>query len=134
MTAKRGSIRREVRIAATPEAVWELAGAAERLPEWFPGIVSCSLQGDMRIATTGSGLSVPERILTCDRLQRRFQYRITTPLFAEHTSTIDVVDLHDGSCLAVYSVDAEPSAMALVIGGAAANALENLRRMLEGAS
>lgn len=133
MTQQRGSIRREVRIAAPPQAVWEYVGAAERLAEWFPGITSSTIEGDVRTATTGSGLPFQERILTCDRQQRRFQYRIVAPLFVEHTSTIDVLDLHDGTCLAVYSVDAEPSVMALVIGGAAGNALENLRRMVEGA-
>ena len=67
-----------------------------------------------------------------DRLQRRFQYRITAPIFREHTSTIDVHDLGDGTSLVVYSVDAEPSTMALVIGGAAGNALQHLRSLLEG--
>lgn len=133
MTARRGSIRRQVRISAGADEVWAVVGAAERLAEWFPGIAHCSVEGDLRTVTTGSGLTLPERILTCDSIERRFQYRITAPLFAEHTSTIDVLDLGDGSCLAVYSVDAEPSVMALVIGGAGGNALANLKRLVEGA-
>jgi len=133
MTARRGSVRREVRIEAAADDVWAVVGAAGRLAEWFPGIVACSVEGDLRTVTTASGLTLPERILTCDRLQRRFQYRITAPFFVEHTSTIDVLDLGDGSCLAAYSVDAEPSVMALVIGGAGGNALANLKRLVEGA-
>lgn len=132
MTAKRGSIRREVRMAASPEAIWAYVGAPERLAEWFPGFTACSVEGDTRLVTTASGLPLPEKILTNDRLQRRFQYRITAPVFVEHTSTIDVLDLGDGTCLVVYSVDAEPSTMALVIGGAAGNALTHLRRLVEG--
>jgi hypothetical protein len=134
VTAARASVRREVRIRSSAEDVWRWVGDPARLAEWWPGITECVVAGDSRIITMGSGLPMPERILTVDRLQRRFQYRITAPLFREHTSTIDVHDLNDGSCLVVYSVDAEPSTMALVIGGAAGNALQHLRTLIEGTS
>jgi carbon monoxide dehydrogenase subunit G len=132
VTAVRGSVRREVRIRCSPDEAWSWVGDPRRLPEWWPGITDCSVDGDERTVTLGSGVPMPERLLTIDRLQRRFQYRITGPLFREHTSTIDVHDLGDGTSLVVYSVDADPSTMALVIGGAAGNALGNLRRLLEG--
>lgn len=132
MTAVRGSVRREVRIACPPDQVWAYVGEPTRLPEWWPGIHAAVVDGDSRVITTGSGIPMPEQIVTVDRLQRRFQYRITAPMFREHLSTLDVLDLGDGSSLVVYSVDAEPSTMALVIGGAAGNALEHLRTLLEG--
>ena len=62
------------------------------------------------------------------RLERR---RITAPMFREHLSTLDVLDLGDGTSVVVYSADANPSTMALVIAGAAGNALEHLRTMME---
>ena len=132
MTSPRGSVRRQVRIARTPADVWALVGDPARLPEWFPGIVECTVDGMTRVITTGSGIPMPEQLLTIDSVLRRFQYRITSSLFREHLSTIDVLDLDDGTSLVVYSVDAEPSTMALVIGGAAGNALEHLRVMMEG--
>ena len=132
MTAARGSIRREVRIRRSADELWAWVGDPARLAEWWPGITACVVDGDNRTITMGSGLPMPERLLTIDRLQRRFQYRITAPIFREHTSTIDVHDLGDGTSLVVYSVDAEPSTMALVIGGAAGNALQHLRSLLEG--
>jgi hypothetical protein len=73
-------------------------------------------------------MQMPEQFFV-DPLQRRFQYRITG--MKEHASTLDVIDLGDGTCLVVYGVDADPNTMALVIGGAAGNALENLRTLLE---
>jgi hypothetical protein len=85
-----------------------------------------------RVIHTGSGIPMPEQLLTIDPILRRFQYRITAGLFREHLSTIDVFDLDDGTSLVVYGVDAEPSTMALLIGGAGGNALENLRRIMEG--
>jgi len=134
VTAERASIRREVRIRAGADDLWAWVGEPARLAEWWPGITACVVDGDTRTITMGSGLPMPEKLLTIDRLQRRFQYRITAPIFREHTSTIDVHDLGDGSCLVVYSVDADPSTMALVIGGAAGNALQHLRSLVEGGS
>ena len=130
MTAKRGSVRHAVRLACSADTVWALVGEPERVPEWFPGITSCTVDGDQRVVTTGSGLPMPEQLLTVDPTLRRFQYRITAPMFVEHLSTIDVHDLDDGTCLAVYSVDADPAPLALVIGGAARAGLEGLAGLL----
>ena len=132
MTPARGSVRRQVRIACPPDEVWAIVGDPARIQEWWPGITSSTVDGTTRVITTGSGLPMPEEILTNDPLQRRFQYRITAPMFREHLSTLDVLDLDDGTCLAVYSADANPATMALVIAGAAGNALEHLRTMMEG--
>jgi len=41
-----------------------------------------------------------------------------------------VHDLDDGTCLVVYSVDAEPAVLALVISGAARAALDHLPDVL----
>lgn len=124
----RGTVRREVRINCPADKVWALVGDAVRIPEWFPGIVDAVVDGDTRTITTGSGMQMPEQFFA-DPLQRRFQYRITG--MKEHVSTLDVIDLGDDTCLVVYSVDADPNTMALVIGGAAGNALEHLRSLME---
>src|SRR5205814_10394558 len=115
-----------------PADVWAIVGDPARVHEWFPGIVGCTVDGTSRIVTTGSGIPIPEELVTIDPLQRRFQYRITGGLVREHLSTIDVLALEDGTSLVVYGVDANPSTMALIIGGAAGNALEHLRDMMEG--
>jgi uncharacterized protein YndB with AHSA1/START domain len=130
--SNRASVRREVRVAAPADDIWAVVGEPSRLPEWFPGIVSCTVEGTTRVVTTGSGLPMPEELLTVDRLQRRFQYRVTAPPFKEHLATIDVHDLGDGTSLVVYGTDADPATMALVLGGAAGNALQCLRQLMEG--
>jgi hypothetical protein len=130
MTAKRGSARHAVQLDRDPDQVWALLGAPDRVHEWFPGIASCTVDGDQRVVVTGSGIPMPEQLLTVDPVLRRFQYRITAPMFTEHLSTIDVHRLRDGSCLAVYSVDADPAPLALVIAGAARAGLESLDRLL----
>ncbi|HEX4819710.1 MAG TPA: SRPBCC family protein [Acidimicrobiales bacterium] len=133
MTPPRGSVRRHVRIACPPDEVWARIGDPSRIQEWFPGIVSSTVDGTTRVITMASGLPMPEEILTHDNVQRRFQYRITAPMFHEHLSTLDVLDIGDGTSVVVYSADASPSTMALVIAGAAGNALENLRTTMEAA-
>ncbi len=132
MTAARGSVRRQITVRRPPDEVWALVGDPTRLAEWFPGIVSVEVDGDERVITTGTGIPMPERILTVDPLLRRFQYRITAPIFREHLGTIDVLALDDGNSLVVYSTDAEPSVMALLIGGGTAGALRRLREIMEG--
>ena len=132
------TLRREIRIHRPAADVWQVVGRPELLHLWFPGIVNCTVntnsEGTTRIVTTGAGIAMPEEIVTNDALQRRFQYRITAPLFRSHLATVDVIDLADGTCLVVYSTDAEPAVMALVFGGATTGALEELRRQFESGS
>ena len=126
-----GSIRYDIRIDRPAADVWRLAGDPARLHEWFPGITSCTVDGTTRIITTGMGMPMPEEILLNDPTMRRFQYRITAPLFKHHRGTIDVIDLGDGTCLAVYQTEADPRTMALTIAGGTAGALEELKRQME---
>ncbi|HLT70734.1 MAG TPA: SRPBCC family protein [Acidimicrobiales bacterium] len=128
----RGSERREVVVGVPADAAWQVVGRPELLHHWFPGIVDCRVEGDRRTVTLGTGLELHERILTDDPLQRRFQYRIEGGMFREHLATIDVIPLDADRCLVTYATDADPAAMAVVIGGAMAGALAELRRLLEG--
>jgi len=125
------TLRREIRINASADEVWKVVGRPEILYLWFPGIVSSVVDGNTRTVTTGTGIPMPEEIITNDSLQRRFQYRITAPLFRQHLATVDVLDVGDGTCMVVYSTDAEPAVMALVIGGATTGALEELKRQFD---
>jgi hypothetical protein len=125
------SLRHEIRIARSAGDVWARVGDAASLHTWFPGIIACQVDGTTRVITLGSGVPLPEEILVCDNSLRRFQYRITAPLFVEHRGTIDVIDLGDQSSLVVYSTEADPRTMALVIAGGTAEALRELKHQLE---
>ncbi len=125
------TVRRETRIRRSADDVWALAGDPARLHEWFPGMVSSIVEGSTRTVTTATGIEMPEEILTVDPILRRFQYRITSPIVQQHLGVIDVFDLGDDSSLVAYSTDAQPDAMALIIGGATGGALAELRRQLE---
>ncbi len=126
-----GTIRHEIRIHRPAAEVWALAGDASKLHLWFPGIVDCTVDGNERTIITGAGIPMPEEILVRDDTQRRFQYRLKVPMFSHHRGTIDVIDLGDETCLVVYSTEADPRAMALVIGGGTLGALKELKRQME---
>jgi hypothetical protein len=128
----RASVRRELAIDVSADEAWALAGRPELIHTWFPGIVGCTVEGDRRTVMLQTGATVDEAILTNDPLQRRFQYRIEGGLLREHLGSIDVVPLAERRCLVTYASDADPAAMAIVLGGATAAALAELRRRLEG--
>jgi len=127
----RGSQRRQRTIAVPADRAWSVVGRPELLHHWFPGIVDCRVDDRTRTITTGTGLSLVEDILTNDPLQRRFQYRISGGFFVEHLASIDVIALGERTCLVTYASDADPATMAIVLGGATAAALVELRRQLE---
>jgi hypothetical protein len=126
-----GSARYHIRISRPAAIVWQLAGDPTRLHEWFPGVTSCEVTGTTRIIILDSGLPMPEEILIKDDTLRRFQYRVTAPMFEFHRGSIDVIDLGDETCLVVYTTEADPRAMALTIGAATAGALDELQRLME---
>lgn len=129
-----GSVRRHVRIAAPPDAVWDVVGDAGRLAEWFP-VRSCTADLDshppVRHVTLGTGMALTEEIVTVDADLRRFQYRIVgNPLVTAHLGTVDVLPDAAGS-LVIYSTDAQPDVFALTIGGGAGAGLARLKATLE---
>lgn len=126
-----GSVRHHVHIHRPAADVWSLAGDPTRLHEWFPGIVSCQVDGTTRVITLGSGMPMPEEITIRDNTLRRFQYRIAAPIFQYHRGTIDVLDMGDETCVVVYTTDADPRTMALTIGGGTLGALHELKRQME---
>ena len=126
-----GSLRHEIRIHRTAADVWERVRDAAGLCTWFPGITASPVDGTNRVIVLGSGMAMPEEILVIDDVQRRFQYRITVPIFKHHRGTIDVIDLGDDTSLVVYSTEADPRTMALTIAGGTAGALDELKRQME---
>jgi hypothetical protein len=125
------SVRKEIRIHRRATEVWDRIADPAVIQDWFPGIVSSTVDGTTRVITLGSGIAMPEEIITQDPILMRFQSRITVGVFRNHLGTIDVIDLHDETCLVVYSTDADPRTMALVIGAATAEALVELRDQME---
>jgi len=126
------SLRHELRIAAAPDEVWAVVSRPESIPEWFPGITSCTVDGNVRVIKTAIGLEMPEEILTNDPILRRFAYRITSPVYRFHLGVIDVIELGTNDSLCVYSTTAEPDTLALIVAGGTVGALAKIKRLAEG--
>jgi hypothetical protein len=125
------SLRHERRIGAEANTVWEVVRRPESIPQWFPGIVSCTVEGNVRVITTASGLEIPEEILSIDDTLRHFAYRITAPMYSFHLGVIDVFEITAHDSLCVYSTTAIPDTLALFIDGAAVGALNEIQRLAE---
>jgi hypothetical protein len=125
------SIRHERRIAADADTVWGVVRRPESIPEWFPGIVSCTVEGNVRVITTSIGLEMPEEILSNDDASRHFAYRITAPQYAFHLGVIDVIAIAPGDSLCVYSTTALPDTLAILIAGGTVGALGEIQRLAE---
>ena len=125
------SLRHEIRISASANAVWGVVTRPDSIPNWFPGIDSCTVEGNLRVIKTRAGMEMPEEIITNDRLTRRFAYRITSPLYKFHLGTIDVIEIGEQDSLCVYSTTAEPDVLALIIAGGTMGALIEIKRLAE---
>lgn len=63
-------------IPVAPEGVWDLLtdfGNPQRLA---PSILACELVGEVRTVRSSRGLTIREEMVTCDRADWRFGYRI----------------------------------------------------------
>jgi hypothetical protein len=125
------SLRHDRKIAAPASVVWGVVERPESIPEWFPGVNSCTVDGTTRVIHLATGASMPEEILVNDPIARRFAYRITAPLFRSHLGTIDVIALGEDESLCVYSTTAEPDTLALLIAGGTYGALNEIQRIAE---
>jgi polyketide cyclase/dehydrase/lipid transport protein len=125
------SIRHERRIAANADTVWGVVRRPGSIPLWFPGIVSCTVEGNLRVITTAAGLEIPEEILCNDDALRHFAYRITAPQYAFHLGVIDVFEIAPEDSLCVYSTTALPDTLALLIAGGTVGALNEIQRLAE---
>ena len=125
------SLRHERRIAADAPTGWEVVRRPESIPQWFPGIVSCTVEGDLRVITTATGLEIPEEILSIDDALRHFAYRITAAPYTFHLGVIDVIEIATNDSLCVYSTTALPDTLALLIAGGTVGALDQIQRLAE---
>ena len=125
------SFRHERRIAADADTVWAVVRRPESIPLWFPGIVSCSVKGNLRVITTAAGLEIPEEILANDDAVRHFANRITAPQYSFHLGVIDVIAIAPKDTVCVYSTTALPDTLALLIAGGSVGALGEIQRLAE---
>ncbi|MBC8363551.1 MAG: SRPBCC family protein [Actinobacteria bacterium] len=125
------TVAEEITIDAPADEVWAVVAAPERQAEWFPGMKTSSVDGNVRTIGTAAGGMLLEEILCIDHERRRFEYRITGPMqFEHHLGSIEVEDV-GGATRVVYGQELEPTALTYVLGAAIRDALIGLKALLE---
>ena len=122
----------EVKIAKSPDEVWDLVGNFGGLADWMPGVDSCELDGDIRKLQT-MGLEIHEQLVEHDDDARRIAYSIVkSPMPLEHhLATISVEPVGDGSLL-TWAYEVRPDEMAGAIGPIYEGSAQAVKTKLEG--
>jgi hypothetical protein len=104
------TIRREIVIDASPEAVWDAVrdwGALDR--RLAPGFVTeCHEEGADRIVTFFNGAVVRERFISSDDAARRLVWSIVDGPYAHHNGAAQVLEDQDGRARFVWTSDLLP--------------------------
>jgi len=88
-----------VELHATPDAVWQLIGGFDALPDWLPYIPSSVLSEGGRIRTLANpgGEAIVERLVAFDDAARSYAYTILQAPFpvTGYRSTLRVIHVFD---------------------------------------
>lgn len=126
-----GTQRYDLRIQRSADEVWKVLSQLDSLPLWFPGVVSCVIEDDVRHVELPTGMKLPERMITVDHILKRLQYQLDLPVLTHHRTTVDVIELGESECIVIYSTDADPRILALTMGAGTGQALYGLRDYVE---
>lgn len=89
-----------IRIAATPDVVWQLIGGFNSLPDWLPFIPKSELSegGRVRHLATPGGDVIVERLEAFDQRARSYSYSILQAPFpvTGYRSTLSVTAIEGG--------------------------------------
>jgi carbon monoxide dehydrogenase subunit G len=127
------SIRRDIRIDARPEDVWDAVRDVGNIHKRLcPGFLTdCRMDGpDARIVTLGNGMVVKELIIDIDDKNRRVAWSAVGGRLTHHNASMQIFPEGDG-CRAVWIADLLPNDLAGAIAGMIDQGLATMRKTLE---
>lgn len=126
------SARTHRAFSAPAEKIWGVLADWKQVGDWFPGIASCEVEGDVRTLTLENGAKIVERVTTVDQGLRRLEYEVTggDVKVDAHRATMDVIDV-GGTTVVVSSVHVEPESRLKIFARTLEPALDGLGRVLE---
>ena len=126
------TITREIAIGVPPEAAWEALRDFGALATLAPGfIAACTLDGDIRTVTFGSGTVLREQLVAVDDDARRLVWTIIDQPFAHHNGAARIVDAPDGTTIFEWTADLLPAALAIPTAAAMERGLAAIKAALE---
>jgi carbon monoxide dehydrogenase subunit G len=127
------TIRKEIPIAAPPEAVWPAVrdvGAVHRLAPGF--VLESHLDGEWRTVTFASGMVARELIVAVDDGLRRVAYAIPEGgKFRHYHGSIEVLAAGADTSRLVWTIDLLPDEMAVPISAAMEEGSRVMKATLE---
>jgi hypothetical protein len=127
------SIRKEIRIDARPEKVWDavrdIGNIHKRLVPEF--VTDCRMEGsDARIVTFGNGLVVKEIIVDLDDSSRRLCWLAKSDRLTHYNASMQIFADGDGA-RAVWIADLLPNEAAPGIGAMIEHGMGAMKKTLE---
>jgi len=122
----------EASIDRLPNDVWNIVRDFGGLPNYMPGIDSCTVDGDVRTVGT-MGIEVKEQLREVDDETRRVSYSvIESPMtnMVSHLATIGVDADGTGTHL-TWTVDVEPDELLPIFQGVYEQSVIALKEKLE---
>jgi uncharacterized protein YndB with AHSA1/START domain len=131
------ALRNSVRVARSPEEVWNLLGDLAAAPEWVPGVVEATVEGPERVCKTADGAEIRERIDDYSPRERTFSYvqtQVPLPITGSR-GTLRVLG-QGTEAEVVWEAEFEPAEGAPenlpeLVEGSYRQALDSLRRRVE---
>jgi carbon monoxide dehydrogenase subunit G len=121
----------ELKMKASPDAVWEVVRDFHGLAGWMPGIESSRQDGDDRVLAM-MGMQIREHLVAIDDPGRAITYCITDGAPVEsHEAIITVHEDGTGSRV-TWDVEATPDDMSGLMQGIYQQSLEALKKHVSG--
>ncbi len=130
------SIHHEIEINCPVDRVWDavrdIGSLHTRLVPGF--VVDCTLEAnaEARIVTFATGTVLREVIVDSNDERRRLVWAIKADNVDHHNGVMQIVDLGEGNCRAIWTADVLPAAIAQVFTGLMAQGLSIMKSHLEG--
>jgi carbon monoxide dehydrogenase subunit G len=126
------TIRKEIRIQASPERVWEAlrdVGALHtRLAVGF--VADTRMDGGARVVTFANGMTVREEIVAIDDATRRVVWAIVGQQFHHYNGAAQVFDDDDGTRF-VWTTDLLPDELVANVDEMMAAGIASIKKTLE---
>jgi hypothetical protein len=135
ITPAMATIRKEILIDTTPEAAWDaLRDVGALHTKLVPGFVTdTKMEGNTRVVTFGTGMTVREEIVAIDPSQRRVAWAIVGQQFHHYNGAAQVLVNDKGGIRFVWITDLLPNEFAADIDSAMTNGIAVIKKTLEAA-
>ena len=126
------SIHKEISLAASPAAVWDVVRDIGAVHTRFaPGFVTdTTMDGDDRIVTFANGFVAREVIVDVGEARRRLAYSVRSERIAHHNASFQVLAEGQGSRL-VWIADVLPEAAGETVGAMMEDGIQSAKRALD---